>query len=79
MGKSYLINRSEIIQKRQALIREGLKPAWISGTSAYRLKERINVNKILPKVETTTYKSRLVSGVYQNVFCKGLKHEKDHA
>ena len=70
-----LIDRSEIIRKRQVLIREGLKPAWISGTSAYRLKERINIGKISPEIKTTTYHSALISRIYHSVFCKGLKHD----
>ena len=70
--KMKLIDREAIIAKRQALIRQGLKPAFIGYDSAYRMKERQNVCR-MPHVVSTTYHSPLTSRVYFSVFCKGEK------
>ena len=66
------IDRMEIIRKRQALIRQGLRPVSIGYDSSYRMRERKNIGIITPRVISTTYPSRLVSGIYHSVFCQGV-------
>jgi hypothetical protein len=64
-----LINRNEIIAKRQALIRAGMKPAF-TFNSNHRIKERLNLS-VPANMVSTTHRSPLVSRVYFSVFCKG--------
>ena len=63
-----LITRQEIIQRRQALIRAGLRLAYIG--NSYRIQERNNV-KTQSKIESITFRSPLISRVYHSVFCQG--------
>ncbi len=65
-----LIDRMEIIRRKQALNRAGLRPVSIGYDSSYRMRERMNVNPV-PSVVSTTYRSRLTSPIYFSVFCKG--------
>ena len=66
----YLIDRSEIIHKRAALIRQGIRPAFLSNLS-YRIHERMNIKPII-QGESTTHKSPIISRVYNSVFCEKL-------
>jgi len=78
-GNMKCIDRNEIIRRRAALIRAGMRPAFIFNSN-YRIKERININRV-PKVESTTFRSPLISQVYFSVFCKGdnsLPEIKNH-
>ena len=65
------IDRSEIIRKRAALIRQGIRPAFMSDMS-YRIRDRINVRPT-PKGVSTTYVSPIISRIYHSVFCLGAK------
>lgn len=66
-----LIDCLEILRKKQDLTRQGLRPAFISYASSYRVRERLNT-KVVPHIESTTFKSPLISRVYQSVFCEKL-------
>ena len=64
------IDRSEIIRKRAALIRQGIRPAFMSDMS-YRIRDRIYIRPT-PKGVSTTYVSPIISHVYNSVFCEKL-------
>lgn len=65
-----VISRNEIIQRKQALIRSGNKQVFLAYDHSHRLKERANALKTLSCL-TTTYRSRLISPIYESVFCSG--------
>lgn len=77
VSRKRLIERMGIIARRSDLTRQGLKSAFVSYDSSYRVRERQNV-KVIPSVESTTFKSPLTSQVYFSVFCEGNRTEKDH-
>ena len=64
-----LIERNEIIAKMHALSRQGLRPAFTP--SITRIKERTQANMFVPYVVSTTYRSPLVSQIYQSIYCQG--------
>ena len=68
--KLKLISRQEIIRKRQALTRMGIRPAFMSDMSL-RMRERINLRPTMRTV-STTFRSPIVSNVYNSVFCEKL-------
>ena len=73
MPMKYRIDRTEIIRKRGALIRMGSRLAAVS-TEPIRIRERRNRSIHVPTV-STTFKSPLISGIYQSVFAKGEKQD----
>ena len=64
------LKRADIIARTHARIREGLKASVSS--SSFRIHERENI-KSIPKVQSTTFRSPLVSRIYSSVFCEGNK------
>ena len=72
VAKKRLIERNGIIARRAALIRSGIRPAFMSDMSL-RMKERINLRPTVRAI-STTFRSPTVSRVYFSVFCKELTH-----
>lgn len=66
-----LIDRRLIIAKRHAVIRAGLKPSFTYGVNSFRIRERMNVKPSL-HIPSTTFRSPIVSRVYNSVFCEKL-------
>ena len=65
----YSVDRSEILSRRTALTRAGLRPAF---TNTFKVRDREQVNRTPnTRIESTTFRSPLISSVYHSVFCAG--------
>ena len=73
VGKKRLLSRMDLLARKGELTRQGLRSSHVGYASAYRVRERLNV-KVIPRVESTTFRSPLISGVYHSVFAPEVDH-----